>query len=271
MDLLKTRMQLSGEGGGKVQRSTFQVVKAIVKADGVLSLWTGLSAALARQITYTGTRLGVFQYLCDQFQGELTLKHRIAFGIVAGASGAVVGNVTEVALVRMTSDKQLPPDQRRNYRHVGSAVVSILKHEGISGMFRGLQATVSRAMLLNAAQLGTYSQAKHMLLKHHPTMFESSSSLSLHCISGLAAGLMCTIVSLPADIAKTRLQQMRPRPDGTLPYSGMLGCLMQISRHEGVLAMWKGFLPYFLRLGPHTILSFIFLEQLNKSFSKSSM
>jgi len=47
-------------------------------------------------------------------------------------------------------------------------------------------------------------------------------------------------------------------------YSGIIDCVIKVVRKEGFLSLWKGFVPYFLRLGPHTILTFIFLEQINK-------
>lgn len=46
---------------------------------------------------------------------------------------------------------------------------------------------------------------------------------------------------------------------------------MKLIKNEGVFALWKGFTPYFLRIGPHTILTFLFLEQLNKVFAKYYM
>lgn len=35
---------------------------------------------------------------------------------------------------------------------------------------------------------------------------------------------------------------------------------------EGFFSLWKGFTPYYARLGPHTVLTFIFLEQMNKYY-----
>ena len=35
---------------------------------------------------------------------------------------------------------------------------------------------------------------------------------------------------------------------------------------EGLMALWKGFTPYSYRLGRHTALTFMFLEQLNKRY-----
>ena len=37
--------------------------------------------------------------------------------------------------------------------------------------------------------------------------------------------------------------------------------LVKLIRKEGFFSLWKGFTPYYARLGPHTVLTFIFLEK----------
>lgn len=54
----------------------------------------------------------------------------------AGAIGSFVGNPTEVALIRMTSDGRLPVDQRRNYSSVFNAIARIYKEEGVAALWR---------------------------------------------------------------------------------------------------------------------------------------
>jgi solute carrier family 25 oxoglutarate transporter 11 len=44
--------------------------------------------------------------------------------------------------------------------------------------------------------------------------------------------------------------------------------LFRVVRNEGFFALWKGFTPYYARLGPHTVLTFIFLEQANQAYKK---
>ena len=39
---------------------------------------------------------------------------------------------------------------------------------------------------------------------------------------------------------------------------------LRVIRQEGIFSLWKGFTPYYFRLGPHTVLTFIFLEQLQR-------
>ncbi|CAF4192675.1 unnamed protein product, partial [Adineta steineri] len=36
----------------------------------------------------------------------------------------------------------------------------------------------------------------------------------------------------------------------------------------GILSFWKDFIPCFYRIGPHTILSFIFIEQSNIQYQR---
>lgn len=68
MDLIKNRMQLSGEGGAARQHKTaFHAIANIARAEGLTGMYNGLSAGLLRQATYTTTRLGVFQWLEDTF------------------------------------------------------------------------------------------------------------------------------------------------------------------------------------------------------------
>ena len=31
-----------------------------------------------------------------------------------------------------------------------------------------------------------------------------------------------------------------------------------------MVSLWKGFTPYYLRVGPHTVLTFIFFEQVSR-------
>lgn len=42
--------------------------------------------------------------------------------------------------------------------------------------------------------------------------------------------------------------------------------LLRVVRAEGFFSLWKGFTPYYARLGPHTVLTFIFLEQMNRLY-----
>ncbi|XP_060804978.1 mitochondrial 2-oxoglutarate/malate carrier protein-like [Amyelois transitella] len=249
-DLVKTRMQLLGP---KAKEETlYTVAKEIIRCEGMRGFYTGLSAALFRQATYTTARIGSFNVLTDYYTGSFgtpSFGGKLTLGMTAGAIGAVVGNPAEVALIRMTADGRLPASQRRNYKHIFNALGRITREEGVLTLWRGVAATVTRAMVVNAAQLGTYTQAREMLL---PSL---GDGMFLHFCSSMISGAVTTWASLPVDIVKTRVQ------NSTHGVS-QIQVFLSIIRNEGPLALWSGFLPTFGKLGPHTVFTFIFMEQL---------
>jgi len=70
------RAQLAGEvaGGGKV--SVVQIAKTIVKSEGPVGLYAGLSAAAARQLSYGNLRLGIYSTLRDS-EHHTVCSHRV--------------------------------------------------------------------------------------------------------------------------------------------------------------------------------------------------
>lgn len=57
------------------------------------------------------------------------------------------------------------PAERRNYKNVFHALLRITREEGVFTLWRGAIPTMGRAMVVNAAQLASYSQAKESLLE----------------------------------------------------------------------------------------------------------
>ena len=79
------------------------------------------------------------------------------------------------------------------------------KEEGIATLWRGSTPTIARAIVVNAAQLGTYSQAKESIRKAAGL----SDGILLHFCAAMVSGMVTTIASMPVDIVKTRLQNQK--------------------------------------------------------------
>lgn len=268
LDLVKNRMQLIGAGskGGKV--TSFTVVKTVIKNEGLFSLYTGLSAGIFRQASYTTVRMGVYSSLIDRLavDGKTSFVTQILSGSAAGAAGAFCGTPAEVCLIRMTSDGRLPPEQKRNYKNVFNALARIVREEGVRALWTGCVPTIGRSIVVNACQLASYSQAKQKLMA---TGYFKENIL-LHFCASMISGLITTAASMPVDIAKTRIQSMKT-VNGKAQYSGAFDVLIKVAKHEGFFSLWKGFTPYYARLGPHTVLTFIFLEQFNQMYRNKFM
>lgn len=256
LDLVKNRMQLSGEGGGsKLYKNSFDAVTSILKNEGVSGIYTGLSAGLLRQATYTTSRMGIYQSLLDHFNQnnyQLGFMAKASIGIFSGGIAAFIGTPAEVALIRMTADGKLPAAEKRGYKNVFNALYRISKEESVATLWKGATPTVARAMVVNGAQLASYSQAKELLV----SSANFKEGIFLHFCASMISGLVTTIASMPVDIVKTRVQKASGKTNA-------LKIFFDVIQKEGVFSLWKGFTPYYARLGPHTVLTFIFLEQLN--------
>lgn len=212
LDLVKNRMQLSGEGGkAKKHKTSFHVIQSVIRNEGVTALYTGLSAGLLRQASYTTVRMGVYTSLFDTYSRDYAggkqpgFLIKAAIGMTAGAIGAFFGTPAEVSLIRMTSDGRLPAAERRGYKNVFDALVRITREEGVLTLWRGCVPTIGRAMVVNAAQLASYSQAKQILLS--TSYFKDN--IGCHFAASMISGLITTAASMPVDIAKTRIQNMK--------------------------------------------------------------
>jgi solute carrier family 25 oxoglutarate transporter 11 len=264
LDLIKNRMQLMGAEGTK-KATSVQVIKRVIKSEGFFSLYNGLSAGLLRQASYTTVRMGVYTSLIERLavDGKTTFPIQLASGLTAGAFGAFVGTPAEVTLIRMTADGRLPPEQRRNYKNVFNALARIVREEGPRALWTGCTPTVGRSMVVNMCQLASYSQAKQHLM----STGYFKEGIVLHFCASMISGLVTTAASMPVDIAKTRLQNMKVR-EGNPEYKGTIDVLAKVVKNEGFFALWRGFTPYYARLGPHTVLTFVILEQLSTLYKE---
>eukprot|EP01009_Symbiontida_sp_KSa7_P007155 NODE_380_length_1005_cov_655.611925_g295_i0.p1 GENE.NODE_380_length_1005_cov_655.611925_g295_i0~~NODE_380_length_1005_cov_655.611925_g295_i0.p1 ORF type:complete len:250 (-),score=44.94 NODE_380_length_1005_cov_655.611925_g295_i0:226-975(-) len=239
---------------------------AVGKTEGPKVLLSGMTAGWIRQCTYTGGRLGMFDFLMNRYKkpGEnLSFVKKAFFASIAGSFGAVVGCPGEVALIRMAADGTLPLEQRRNYRNGAVAIWRIAKEEGPRVLWRGVVPNVVRGILLNAGQLGFYAQTKETLLKRK-FLGGNATMLSFYTncfLASLVAGFIGATMSLPADIAKTRTQTMVGAK-----YNNSFVALMVCVRKEGFFSMWKGFSAFWVRIGMHTTIAFMTLEQLKVWF-----
>lgn len=142
------------------------------------------------------------------------------------------------------------------------ALKRISKEEGVGKLWRGFEPTVFRAIAMNVGMMATYDIVKEAIVKVNGNNF--GTSIAASAISGLA----CVCTSLPFDLIKTRLQNMKPDAAGVLPYKGVLDCAAKIAAQEGFLAYWTGFLAYYGRTAPHAMIILITLEQFNKRYTK---
>lgn len=292
LDLIKVRMQLHGEAQPLPLRPSYAFNPApshlhfsppapplgpisvginIVKSEGVAALYSGVSATVLRQGLYSTTSMGLYHAIKEEWSssshddssgGNLPLPRKIAAGLIAGGIGATVGNPADRAMVRMQADGRLPPSRRRNYRSVADAIAKMARQEGVGSLWRGSSLTVKRAMIVTAAQLATYDQMKETIVGRG--LMGGREGLGTHVTASIAAGVVAAAASNPVDVIKTRVMNMRVEPGEAPLYTGALDCAVKTVRAEGIMALYRGFIPTVSRQGPFTVVLFVTLEQVRK-------
>lgn len=111
-----------------------------------------------------------------------------------------------------------------------------------------------RVGIASGVQLSTYETSKGLV-----SQAGVPSGILNHFLSSCVSGLAVSTAISPFDVISTRLYNQT----GTT-YSGVVDCFVKTIKAEGLRGLYKGWLPQFTRIGPHTVLTFVFWEQLKR-------
>ncbi|TMW53334.1 hypothetical protein DOY81_001634, partial [Sarcophaga bullata] len=251
LDLLKVHLQTQ-----QLPRKTIvQTVFEIYKAGGIKGFYRGMSASLLRQLTYSNARFGIYEY--GKFYIDThSVGQTLSLAVLAGTFGGAVGVPFDVVNVRMQNDLKLPKEQRRNYKHAIDGLYRVSNEEGIKSLFRGGSAAILRGVMMTMGQNVCYDKIKNAILKNT----ELGDNMPTHFLTSFMTGGIATLFTQPLDVMKTRLMNAKPGQ-----YSGLFAVAKDIAK-LGPFGFFKGFIPAFARIGPHTILTFLMMEQLRLHF-----
>lgn len=262
VDYVKVHVQCLAEGRYGIKISAWDLARETFEKRGISGFYSGLSSAITRQAVYATTRLGLYKTLADQEKlktGESTISFskKTLFSLISGATGAIVGNPFDIALIRLQTDHSLPKAQQRQYSGVFNALYRISKEEGIQTYWRACTPTVFRACALNFGMLVPFEQCKEYL-------DEKLGKNNLNRIySSLFAAFCACIISLPFDNVKVKCQKMVKNSDGVFPYTGFTDCVVKTARNEGLKGFYAGFSVFTARVGPHAVITLLTLDFLH--------
>ncbi|KAG9351696.1 hypothetical protein JZ751_022947 [Albula glossodonta] len=277
LEVVKTRMQLQGElkSRGSYQvyyRNVFHAFYTIGKVDGIAGLQKGLAPGLLYQFFMNGVRLG--SYAIIETSGYIhtdgkvsTTKSTIA-GAVAGVVGAVMGSPIYLVKTHLQSQSTSSIAVGHQYKHRGMfhALAAIHREHGILGLWRGSSAAVPRVSIGSAAQLSTFSGSKEFVAELQ--VFPEDSWL-IALTAGMISSVVVVLAMTPFDVVSTRLynQPVDRLGKGQL-YKGFSDCFSKTLKKEGLTGLYKGLGASYFRLGPHTILSLLFWNELRKLYQR---
>ncbi len=256
IETVKTRMQVSN-------MSVATTVSSLVRNEGVLAFWKGIAAAWFREASYASIKLGGYAPARDLIAPALgenapawTVK--LLAGALSGGVGSVVGNPFDVLKTLAQTNKSKTPESM-------SVLASrLMKDQGISAFYRGVQANVMRACVLNASKMATYDITKGFICEKTGW---GRKDIKAIFSSGVCAGVAMTACVSPFDYIRTRLMN---QPVDAKIYNGFIDCLTKTVKNDGPMGLYRGWIPIWARFAPTASIQLLTIEFLYTAFGYDS-
>lgn len=165
LDVLKIRFQLqveplkySSRNASSKYTSIMQASKLILKEEGMSAFWKGHTPAQGLSIVY-----GVVQFWTyEQLKGKskhmnLYQSHKDFSNFVCGGLGGAFGTVVTTPL-DVIRTRLIAQDNKKGYPNTWRAGITIIKAEGVRGVYRGLVPAILQVTPLTGINFMVYNK-----------------------------------------------------------------------------------------------------------------
>ncbi|KAK0617040.1 mitochondrial carrier domain-containing protein [Immersiella caudata] len=248
LDVVKTRVQLqtAGATGADAYSGMLDCFQKIVRNEGFSRLYRGITAPILMEAPKRATKFAANdkwgKFYRDAFgQVKMTQSLSVLTGASAGATEAFVVVPFELVKIRL-QDKA----SASKYNGMIDVVIKTVRNEGVLAMYNGLESTLWRHIFWNAGYFGCIFQVKELL----PKSDNKKGQMANDIVAGTVGGTVGTILNTPMDVVKSRIQNTIKVPGQVPKYNWAFPAVATVAKEEGFAALYKGFIPKVLRLGP---------------------
>jgi len=206
-------------------------------------------------------RFGGFEqiklYLVDE-NGNLSGSGKLIAGLGAGVLEAVFAvTPMETVKVKFINDQRSAKPQFRGFAH---GVGCIIKQEGLSGVYKGVTATIIKQGSNQAIRFYVMETLREWYKggdknKDCPKLLVGAF--------GAIAGAASVFGNTPIDVVKTRMQGLEASK-----YKSTVDCAVQIWKKEGPMAFYKGTVPRLSRVCLDVAITFMIYDSFMDLFNK---
>ena len=260
-EYVKTQLQLDERSAKPKYSGPIDCVKQTLKGHGFFGLYRGLSVLLYGSIPKSACRFGTFEFLKGQAQdekGSLTPITRLLCGLGAGVSEAIFAvTPMETVKVKFIHDQTLEKPRFRGFVH---GVGTIIKTEGVKGVYQGLTATMAKQGSNQAIRFFVMETLKDWYRGGDNNVTISKPIVGAF---GAVAGAASVYGNTPIDVVKTRMQGLEASK-----YKNTVDCAVQIWKKEGFFAFYKGTVPRLSRVCLDVAITFMIYDSIMEAINK---
>ncbi|XP_066492777.1 mitochondrial 2-oxodicarboxylate carrier isoform X1 [Tiliqua scincoides] len=246
LDVVKTRFQIQR---GKTDPTSYKNLgdsfRTIFRTEGLFGFYKGILPPILAETPKRAVKFFTFEQY-KKLLGHLSLSPALTFavaGLGSGLTEAIVVNPFEVVKVSLQANRDSFTEQPSTLAKARQIVQA--DGLGLHGLNKGLPATLGRHGVFNMVYFGFYFNVKNIIPVNEDPTLEFLRKFGI----GLVSGTIASVINIPFDVAKSRIQGPQPVP-GEIKYRNCFKTMATVYKEEGFLALYKGLVPKIMRLGP---------------------
>ncbi|KAK4105398.1 mitochondrial carrier [Parathielavia hyrcaniae] len=255
LDLVKTRRQVDS----KLYKSNFQGWGLIYRTEGLRGVFTGWSPTFFGYSAQGAFKYGWYEYFkktySDMAGPEAAYKYKTALYLSASASAEFLADIAlcpfEAIKVRMQAT--IPAQ----YTGTLDGFRKITAAEGVSGLYKGLYPLWGRQIpytMMKFASFETIVEMMYARLPGRKSDYSKAAQTGVSFVGGYLAGILCAIVSHPADVMVSKLNAYRK------PGEGFGTVTSRIYADIGFRGLWNGLPVRIVMIGTLTGLQWMIYD-----------
>ncbi|CAG8580270.1 3973_t:CDS:2 [Cetraspora pellucida] len=205
LDIIKTRLQVQSKSVCvEYYESTTDAIRKILKAEGILGLYTGLLSGLIGVASTNFAYFYWYSFIRTRYQqARSTISLSTAEELIVGALAGALAQIFTIPVSVVTTRQQTSIVTERKSL-IGTAK-EITSEDGITGLWKGLGPSL--VLCVNPAiTYGAFERFKDIMLKRN---FSLTPGLIFWL--GALSKTIATVVTYPYIMAKVRLQWKPPK------------------------------------------------------------
>ncbi|KAF2739343.1 phosphate carrier protein [Polyplosphaeria fusca] len=255
LDLVKCRRQVDS----KMYKGNFEAWGKIGRAEGLRGVFTGWGPTLYGYSVQGGLKYGGYEFF-KKFYGDLAgeenfHKYKTLIYLSASASAEFIADLGlcpfEAVKVRMQTT--IPPFARTTF----GGISYITGKEGFGGLYKGLYPLWGRQIPYTMMKFASFETIVEMIYNYLPgskSDYSKAAQTGVSFTGGYLAGILCAIVSHPADVMVSKLNANRQAGEG---FGAAMG---RIYGDIGFRGLWNGLPVRIVMIGTLTGLQWMIYD-----------
>ncbi|KAL3139167.1 hypothetical protein ABBQ32_005946 [Trebouxia sp. C0010 RCD-2024] len=247
---------------GQVQKLGLrQAFQQVICQEGVRALWKGNGVTMLHRLPYSAVNFWAYEQFTQQWQlsfpsasnhSQDAVLRRLLAGGAAGMCACTLAYPLDLVRTRLAAQTTT-----HYYKGIWHALSTIVKDEGLFGLYRGLGATLTQVAPSLAMNYCAYETLRSYWMSHEPA--RQSPTVTMSLASGSIAGLVSSTATFPLDLIRRRMQ-LQGQGGCQVQYTSYSHAFRTVIQREGFVGLYHGILPEYYKVVPGVAIAFCTYE-----------